>query len=116
MALIIHTAFDWWELTWSFSLWLESVAIFPQITILSKYNGVENFTAHYIAALGSYRFFYILNWIYRYYNEKYLCWTSILSGILQVLLYADFFYLYVKNMKLSVDTDLPVRIKDESKN
>jgi len=116
MALIIHTAFDWWELTWSFSLWLESVAIFPQITILSKYNGVENFTAHYIAALGSYRFFYILNWIYRYYYEKYLCWTSILSGILQVLLYADFFYLYVKNMKLSVDTDLPVRIKDESKN
>jgi len=50
-----------WEIVWSYSLWLESLAIFPQITILNQ-NGVEPFTAHYIAALGSYRFFYILNW------------------------------------------------------
>jgi len=96
MALIIHTAFDWWELTWSFSLWLESVAIMPQIAILTKSKEVETFTAHYIAALGSYRFFYIINWVYRYYNEKYLCWTSVASGVLQVLLYADFFYVYYK--------------------
>jgi ER lumen protein retaining receptor len=96
MALLIHTAFEWWELTWSFSLWLESVAVFPQITVLTKYNGVESFTSHYIAALGSYRFFYLLNWIYRYYYENFICWTSILSGIVQVLLYADFFYLYLK--------------------
>lgn len=83
-------------MTWSFSLWLESVAIMPQIAILSKNNGVETFTSHYIAALGAYRFFYILNWIYRYYHEKYYCWTSIITGIVQVLLYADFFWLYLR--------------------
>jgi ER lumen protein retaining receptor len=96
LALLIKEKFDWWELTWSFSLWLEALAIFPQLAILAKYEGCETFTGHYIAALGSYRFFYILNWIYRYYTEKFLCWTSILSGVLQVLLYADFFYLYLK--------------------
>jgi len=47
---------------WSYSLWLESLAIFPQITIVLKQGGVEAFTSHYIASLGAYRFFYILNW------------------------------------------------------
>ena len=96
MALIVHTEFSWWELTWSFSLWLEAVAIMPQISVLTKFGGAESFILHYIAALGSYRFFYILNWIYRYYYENTLCWTSVLSGVLQVALYIDFFVLYIK--------------------
>lgn len=106
-TLLIHSEWDWWELVWCFSLWLESVAIFPQVNILAK-QGVENFTAHYIASLGAYRFFYILNWIYRYKTEGYLSWVSILSGTLQVLLYADFFYLYLKNIKQRFTSDLPI--------
>jgi len=51
-------------MSWSYSQWLESLAIFPQIAILSQDNGVEPFTAHYIACLGSYRFIYILNWYF----------------------------------------------------
>ena len=81
---------------WSFSLWLEAVAIMPQINILSRFGGAERFTLHYIAALGSYRFFYILFWIYRYCVEGYICWTSVLSGVLQTALYVDFFILYLK--------------------
>ena len=116
MALLIHSKLDWWELLWSFSLWLESVAIFPQITILAKYNGVEKFTSHYIAALGSYRFFYLLNWIYRYKTENYYSGVSILSGSLQVLLYADFFYLYLKNLKKNFSSDLPIISLNDNKN
>ena len=93
---------------WSFSLWLESVAVFPQITIIVKTNGIFAYTAHYLAALGSYRFFYIILWIYRYIKYKTLSWVSICSGVLQVLLYADFFYLYIKNMKqLLANSELP---------
>jgi ER lumen protein retaining receptor len=95
-ALIVHTQFSWWEMTWSFSLWLEAVAIFPQINVLTKLGGAEAFILHYIAALGSYRFFYILFWAYRYSTDGYICWTSVLSGILQVALYVDFFVLYIK--------------------
>jgi ER lumen protein retaining receptor len=95
-ALLIHTELSWWELLWSFSLWLEAVAIMPQINILTKNNEAEAFTLHYIAALGSYRFFYILFWVYRYSSEGFVCWTSVLSGILQVALYVDFFVLYIK--------------------
>ena len=107
MTLMIHKDWTWWGLTWSFSLWLESVAVFPQITIISKSNGTLAYIAHYLAALGSYRFFYIILWIYRYVKYQTLSWVSIISGVLQVALYADFFYLYVKNYKQFIQSDLP---------
>ncbi len=108
LTLIGHSEWDWWELIWCFSLWLESLAIFPQVNIINQQEGVESFTSHYIASLGAYRFFYILNWIYRYKTEGYLSWVSIFSGTLQVLLYADFFYIYLKNLKNKFTSDLPI--------
>ena len=116
MSFLIHSEFDYWEMIWSFSLWLESVAIFPQINILNKKNGVEKFTGYYILSLGSYRFFYLLSWIYSYYYENYFSLVSVLSGILQSLLYVDFFYLYLKNIKKQFSSDLPINIDDENKN
>ena len=107
MTLMIHKDWTWWGLTWSFSLWLESVAVFPQITIISKSNGTLAYIAHYLAALGSYRFFYIILLIYRYVKYQTLSWVSIISGVLQVALYADFFYLYIKNYKQFIQSDLP---------
>ena len=38
---------------------------------LRRYREVENLTGHYIFFLGAYRFFYILNWVWRSYNEEY---------------------------------------------
>jgi ER lumen protein retaining receptor len=107
MTLIINKDYSLWGLTWSFSLWLESVAVFPQISIIAKTNGIFTYTAHYLAALGSYRFFYILLWIYRYIKFGRVLWVSVFSGILQVLLYADFFYLYFKNVRKMISSELP---------
>ena len=114
MTLLINKNYSLWGLVWSFSLWLESVAVFPQISIIAKINGVFTYTAHYLAALGSYRFFYVLLWIYRYIKYGRILWVSIFSGILQVLLYADFFYLYIKNVGKMVSSDLPVVSKKPS--
>ena len=81
-------------MTWSFSLWLEAMAFIPQIWMLNKIRIVENITSHYVAALGLYRFFYILNWVYRYQVDGFFCWTQVLSGTLQTGLYCDFLYNY----------------------
>ncbi len=116
MTLLIHKNWTWWGLTWSFSLWLESVAVFPQITIIEKKKGTLAYIAHYLAALGSYRFFYILLWIYRYVKYKTVSWVSVSSGILQVLLYADFFYLYIKNYKQLIQSDLPTVVESPVEN
>ena len=114
MTLLINKSYSLWGLVWSFSLWLESVAVFPQISIIAKTNGVFTYTAHYLAALGSYRFFYVLLWIYRYIKYGRILWVSVFSGIIQVLLYADFFYLYIKNVGKMVSSDLPVVSKKPS--
>ena len=83
------------ETSWEISLWLESVAILPQLTMLQKHGFVENLTSHYIASLGVYRLLYIVNWLYRWRVEKhrteYVVWTT---GVVQTIMYIDFFYIY----------------------
>ena len=61
-TLVIHSGSSAWEFIWSFSLWLEALAFIPQIIMLNKIRVIENLTSHYVACLGLYRFFYILNW------------------------------------------------------
>jgi len=90
--------FELLELLWTFSIYLESIAILPQLIVLQRYREVENLTGNFIFFMGAYRAFYILNWIWRSYHEPmyqhhfvvYFC------GVLQTLLYADFFYYYFK--------------------
>ena len=99
LTCIVQSGWSAWELTWSYSLWLESLAFIPQIIMLNKVRIVENITSHYVAALGLYRFFYILNWIYRWKVDGFHCWTQILSGTLQTGLYVDFLYWYYVAVK-----------------
>ncbi len=108
LALIVHRSWSPLQFLVSYSLWLESLAIFPQIAIVARDNGAERFIAHYLAALGSYRFFYVVLWIYRYVVFKYILWDAILAGIIQVLLYSDFFYVYIKNVRSNFTSELPI--------
>lgn len=95
LALIVNHEFTFMEVCWTFSIYLESVAIMPQLFMLSRTGSAETITAHYLFALGIYRGLYILNWIYRYYTEEFFDPIAVVAGILQTVLYADFFYLYV---------------------
>lgn len=105
VALITHLLgtgmqnFDVMELLWTFSIYLEAIAILPQLIVLQRYREVENLTGNYIFFMGAYRFLYILNWIYRAHTEPHYKhhWVVYFCGVLQTLLYADFFYYYVKS-------------------
>jgi hypothetical protein len=48
---------------WTFSIYLEALAILPQLIVLQRYREVENLTSNYIFFLGAYRALYILNWV-----------------------------------------------------
>jgi hypothetical protein len=106
LALITHligsgfAEFDLLELLWTFSIYLESIAILPQLIVLQRYREVENLTGNYIFFMGAYRALYILNWIYRAHTEPHYKhhWVVYFCGVLQTLLYADFFYYYVKRL------------------
>ncbi|VDM41481.1 unnamed protein product [Toxocara canis] len=95
LALLINHEFTFMEIMWTFSIYLESVAIMPQLFMLSRTGSAETITAHYLFALGSYRGLYILNWIYRYFTEGFFDPIAVIAGVVQTVLYADFFYLYV---------------------
>lgn len=79
---------------WAFSIWLESVAILPQLFMLQRTGEAETITTHYLFALGAYRALYIPNWVYRYFTEGHFDVISVIAGIIQTVLYSDFFYIY----------------------
>lgn len=99
------------ELLWVFSIYLESVAILPQLIVLQRFREVENLTGNYILFMGAYRALYILNWVYRAYYEPgyrhhyvvYFC------GVLQTALYLDFFYYYVMSKRKGGRFSLPTQ-------
>ena len=78
LALLFHYRFTIPELLWSFSIFLEAVAILPQLFLLQRTGEAETITTHYLAALGAYRALYIPNWIYRY---VILQFDTSLSGV-----------------------------------
>lgn len=97
----IYFAVEWsfLEILWTFSIYLESVAIFPQLFMLQRTCECEALNSHYIFCLGAYRAFYLLNWGYRYFNEEgyyYQSGVGIVwfAGVVQTLVYLDFFYYY----------------------
>ena len=51
------------QVLWTFSIYLEAVAILPQLFMVSKTGEAESITSHYLFALGSYRALYIVNWV-----------------------------------------------------
>jgi len=104
LSLIFNegTGFDWWEIIWAFSIFLEAVAILPQLFMLQATGEVENITSHYVFALGGYRALYILNWIVRYFSEGYVSWLAWTAGIIQTVLYADFFYYYFQRYEFVI--------------
>eukprot|EP01061_Rhynchopus_euleeides_P042713 TRINITY_DN7450_c0_g1_i1.p2 TRINITY_DN7450_c0_g1~~TRINITY_DN7450_c0_g1_i1.p2 ORF type:complete len:259 (+),score=132.14 TRINITY_DN7450_c0_g1_i1:81-779(+) len=92
------------EMLWTFSQYLEAVAIVPQLSLLTvtleQGKQWELITGHYVACLGLYRLFYILNWIYRYFFEGgHWNYVDSTAGIIQTLLFTEFFYTYFKGVK-----------------
>ena len=56
---------------WAFSIYLEAVAIIPQLYLMQKIGGCESLTGHYVAMLG----LYIRHW--HFYRQSGMC-----SGII----------------------------------
>uniref|UniRef100_A0A2R5LMM0 ER lumen protein-retaining receptor n=1 Tax=Ornithodoros turicata TaxID=34597 RepID=A0A2R5LMM0_9ACAR len=95
LALLVNHEFTPLEVLWTLSIYLEAVAILPQLFMVSKTGEAETITSHYLFCLGSYRGLYIFNWVYRYYAEGFYDLIAIVAGVVQTVLYCDFFYLYV---------------------
>ena len=95
------------DTNWAFSMYLETVAIFPQILLFSIKKGqIEKFTSHYVALCGLSRLFSLIFWWDTYDELKvtdsvfgnYAGYFIIGAQILQLLIMADYYYLYFKSI------------------
>ncbi|KAI9726121.1 MAG: hypothetical protein M1834_009418 [Cirrosporium novae-zelandiae] len=83
------------EILWTFSIILESTCILPQLLLLRQTTVPTVITSFYLLTLGSYRFFYILNWIIRLAGlSHHFDPVAVIFGTLQTLLYLDFAWVY----------------------
>jgi ER lumen protein retaining receptor len=100
------------EMLWAFSIWLESVAILPQLFMLQRTGEAETITTHYLFALGIYRALYIPNWLYRYFiaTPSFFDPIAVVAGIIQTVLYSDFFYIYYTKYVCSVSLSLSLSL------
>ncbi|KAL0485726.1 ER lumen protein-retaining receptor KdelR [Acrasis kona] len=107
-SLIFCRQYSLFEILWTFSLFLESVAVLPQLFLLNKIKRSEAINSHYLFALGGYRALYLVNWIYRYFAEGYTPYAAWIAGAIQTALYADFLYIYIKAAAAGKIGDLPL--------
>ncbi|KAI8803409.1 ER lumen protein retaining receptor [Cladochytrium replicatum] len=107
LALFFNYGFKFMEITWAFSIYLEAVAILPQLFQLTRTGEAETITTHYLFALGGYRGLYIVNWIYRYIHENKVDWIAVVAGLVQTGLYLDFFHIYFTKVLKGKKFQLP---------
>ncbi|EEQ91948.2 hypothetical protein RJZ56_006204 [Blastomyces dermatitidis] len=108
LGVIFPPRYEFAEILWAFSIWLESVAILPQLFMLQRTGEAETITTHYLFALGIYRALYIPNWIYRYFSDGFFEPISVIAGVIQTILYSDFFWIYYTKVLKGKKFTLPV--------
>ncbi len=110
LAILFPYKYQFFEIMWAFSIWLESVAILPQLFLLQRTGEAETITTHYLFAMGLYRAMYIPNWIWRYFTEtpRYFDGIPVFAGIIQTVLYSDFFWIYYTKVLKGKKFALPV--------
>lgn len=122
LALICHptlNAFYLTDVSWTFAMYLEGVAFWPQILLVHR-SDVEVFTSHYVAAYGVSRVLSVLFWLFSFRELNnafrpitvnllagYAGYLVILAQALQLLIVLDFLYYYIKSAVTGAAFSLP---------
>jgi len=106
VMLIFRPKFSWsfMEVLWTFSIILESVCVLPQLLLLRQTTVPTVIDSYYLLTLGSYRAFYILNWIWRELdiNDRKPDPVSIIFGVIQTAFYIDFAWVYYSRQRVKL--------------
>eukprot|EP00276_Gloeochaete_wittrockiana_P004729 CAMPEP_0184663002 /NCGR_PEP_ID=MMETSP0308-20130426/46023_1 /TAXON_ID=38269 /ORGANISM="Gloeochaete witrockiana, Strain SAG 46.84" /LENGTH=203 /DNA_ID=CAMNT_0027105425 /DNA_START=268 /DNA_END=879 /DNA_ORIENTATION=- len=97
------------EKLWHFSIVLEAFSIIPQLSMMRAYApaNIPNSVVAYVAMLGGYRLLYICNWVYRYVSEADYRPSVWVWGVIQALLFSEFFFVYIRKLIRSRLRDHP---------
>lgn len=90
------------EIFWAFSIVLESLCVVPQLLLLRQTSVPTVIDSYYLVTLGSYRAFYILNWIWRSAHSDWPDAISVVFGIVQTAFYIDFAWVYYTRQRVKL--------------
>ncbi|KAL4204521.1 hypothetical protein AMTRI_Chr01g132430 [Amborella trichopoda] len=110
LALLVHEKFTIKEVLWAFSIYLEAVAILPQLVLVQRSGNVDNLTVQYVFFLGydvTFPVFLLLIFSIVVFLYLVLLFPAWVSGLVQTALYADFFYYYFISWKNNAKLQLP---------
>lgn len=118
LALTVHPHLNNFvvpDVLWTMALYVETVAMVPQLFLLTKLGGeVDSLLGHYIACIFASRLLIMRFWVtcYEELQPKHSAFNLpgigvIGTQILQVVLFADFMYLYLKSWRNNTKLILP---------
>ena len=112
LGVITTNAFSVVEILWTFSIALESVAILPQISHLTKVPTLPALPLSHLVALGLYRFFYVINWVYRIGTDGLWMMNAFFFGVVQTIIWADFLWVWYNRKQIRL-TDTSINEEEE---
>ncbi|CEM02062.1 unnamed protein product [Vitrella brassicaformis CCMP3155] len=112
LAFLVHPRLNNWlpaDFAWTFGLYVESLAMLPQLFMMSKAGGeVEALNSHFVASVAASRFLAFLFWVHSYTELgprrgkgfNYAGWGVLVAFGTQLLALADFLYHYINSIRL----------------
>ena len=98
-SLIFPFGRNWWfDYVYSFSLWLESFSILPQIFLIEK-EKIDIFIFFYFFIIFFYRIFYFFNWFFNYFYQANFYLIKFLTIGNQIIIILIFFFKQIKQIK-----------------
>jgi len=115
LALIFHPNLNGlmpFDVSWTFALYLESVAVMPQLFMFQRDKRVEPFTTHFLAGQALSRLFSFIFWFssYKELNDHTVTlksyvgqWVMIMQ-LIQLVVMGDFIYHYIQCIRKGIST------------
>lgn len=103
------------DMSWTFSMYLESFAVAPQLYMFTKQAGsvIEVLVAHFVATLGFARFVEMTFWMWSFHElsdangSTVVGYFVLIVQFVHVAIMGDFFYFYIISLKKGVPMQLP---------
>ena len=100
LAVAVNHEFSILEILWTFSIYLEAVAMVPQLILIVNTGQINTIVGIYVCLMASYRcIFYPLNWFSRYRDEGHYDMLVIMSSVAETIIYCYFFILIVRSIR-----------------
>lgn len=124
LSILLHPSLNnFWlsDVAWTFALYMEAVAILPQLYMFHRKGGeVESFTSHFVVCLGVARVMHFSFWLATHHELEnrmsalpggfLVGYVVLLSQLVHLLLMVDFFYYYFVSVRSGGPVILPTRV------